>query len=307
MNIFDLGVEFVRFESKSLFMKNYIILIPLFFNSFLFSQENTEVFVFDISPSYEGLELLNVRNVSNNEGYDNQPSFISNEVLVFAGNNYGQTDISQYDFNSKLKRWVNEETEGGEYSPQKFPSSKDFAAVRLDKDGKQRLYRYNIDKGTSTILIKDLQVAYFAFYNDQKIIATVLNNEKLDLTMIDLQSQTVDTLFHDAGRGLQKVPNTKTMSYTLVNEVKNLDLYILEVSSGESYFICELPNEVKDYVWLNETQILVGMGSKLYMYDTLGEPEWHGVASVSEYGITNISRMAISPNGKKLALVGEQL
>lgn len=269
------------------------------------AQENMEVFVFDISPSYDGLELLNVRNVSNNEGYDNQPSFISNEVLVFAGNNNGQTDISEYDFNTKLKRWVNEETEGGEYSPQKFPSSNDLAAVRLDKNGKQRLYRYDAKTGNSSVLLEDLQVAYFAFYNDQKILATVLNGQKLDLTMIDLQTKSIDTLFSDAGRSIQKVPNTKTMSYTLVNEVRNLDLYVMEISSGESFFICELPMGVEDYVWLNDTQILVGSGGKLYMYDTLGEPEWHRVASVSEYGINNISRMAISPNGKKLALVGQ--
>ena len=35
--------------------------------------------------------------------------------------------------------------------------------------------------------------------------------------------KTVDTLFQNAGRSLQKVPNTKAMSYSLVNEEGNLD------------------------------------------------------------------------------------
>lgn len=288
-------------------MNKFFVLTALLLTGVLRSQENTEVFVFDIAPSYTGIELLNVRNVSNNEGYDNQPSFISNEALVFAGNNNGQIDISEYDFNTKLKRWVNAQTEGGEYSPQKFPSSTDVAAVRLDKDGKQRLYRYSAKTGESSVILEDLQVAYFAFYNDQKILATVLNNEKLDLVMIDLQLKSVDTLFSDAGRSIQKVPKSKSISYTLINESKKLDLYVLDINSGESYFICELPTGVQDYVWLNDTQVLVGMNSTLYLYDTLGEAEWNKVASVSEFGIKNISRMAISPNGKKLALVGEQL
>lgn len=306
-NNFELGVEFVRFEPKLLSMKKHLTLITILFTGILFSQENPEIFVFDITPSYEGLEVLNAQNVSNNTGYDNQPSFISNDVLVFAGNNNGQTDISEYNLITKTKRWINQETEGGEYSPQKFPSSNHLAAVRLDKDGKQRLYRYDSKNGTSSLLIEDLKVAYFAFINDNQIMATVLNNDKMDLTRINLQSKVVDTLFKDAGRSIQKVPNTKTMSYTLVNEVKNLDLYVLEVNSGESFFICELPDNVEDYVWINDTQILIGIGSNLYIYDTLGDPEWHRVASLSEYGIKNISRMAISPNGKKLALVGEQL
>lgn len=286
-------------------MKKLLFLFIIATTLIGFSQENSEVFVFDISQAYEGIELLNARNISNNEGYDNQPSFISNESLVFAGNNNGQTDISEYNLTSKLQKWVNSKTEGGEYSPQKFPSNNDVAAVRLDKDGLQRLYRYDAKTGNSTEIIKGLQVAYFAFYNDKKMLATVLNGDKLDLIMIDLPSKSVDTMFYNAGRSLQKVPNTSSMSYSIVNEEKNLDLYILDMNSLESFFVCELPIGIQDYVWINDTQILVGSGSRLYMYDTLGESEWNRVASIDEYGIKSISRMAISPDGKKLAVVAE--
>ncbi len=286
-------------------MKKLLFLFIITTSYFTFAQENTEIYVFDIGPAYEGLELLNMQNISNNEGYDNQPSFISNETVVFAGNNDGQTDISEYNLTSKLQKWVNHKTEGGEYSPQKFPSTNDVAAVRLDKDGLQRLYRYNSETGKSSELIKGLQVAYFAFYNDNKMLATVLGGDKMDLAMIDLQTKTADTLFYNAGRSLQKVPKTSSMSYSLVNEEGNLDLYLLDMNSYESFFICELPIGIQDYVWINDTQILIGSGDKLYMYDTLGETEWNRVASLEGYAIKNINRMAISPDGKKLAVVAE--
>ena len=292
-------------KKNSVIMKKLLFLFTFTTTFFTFSQENTEVFVFDISHSYEGLELLNGRNISNNEGYDNQPSFLSNESVVFAGNNNGQTDISEYNLASSLQKWINSKTEGGEYSPQKFPSNSDVAAVRLDTDGMQRLYRYDNKNGNSTEIIKDLQVAYFAFYNDKTMLATVLNSDKLDLVMIDLSSKSVDTMFYNAGRSLQKVPQTNSMSYSLVNDEGNLDLYLLDMKTFESFFVSELPIGIQDYVWINDTQILVGSGSRLYMYDTLGGSEWNRVASVEEYGIQNISRMAISPNGKKLALVAE--
>lgn len=288
-------------------MTKYLFLTAIFTSLFALAQQNTEVYVFDINPAYEGIELLNARNISNNEGYDNQPSFISNETIVFAGNNDGQTDISEYNLTSKSQKWINKKTEGGEYSPQKFPVNNDIAAVRLDKDGLQRFYSYNSKTGNSSELIKDLQVAYFAFYNDKKILSTVLNGDKMDLVMIDLQSKKVDTLFYNAGRSLQKVPKTNSMSYSLVNEEGNLDLYLLDMDSTESFFITELPIGIQDCVWINDTQILVGSGNKLYMYDTLGEPEWTRVASLEEFGIKNITRMAISPDGKKLALVDNPL
>jgi hypothetical protein len=287
-------------------MKKLFFLSIILTTSFTFAQENTEVYVFDIAPAYEGLQLLNARNISNNEGYDNQPSFISNETLVFAGNNDGQTDISEYNLTTKHQKWINQKTEGGEFSPQKFPSNNDFAAVRLDKDGLQRLYRYSSETGNSSEIIKDLQVAYFAFYNDKKMLATVLDGDNMDLVLIDLTSKTADTIFRSAGRSLQKVPKTNSMSYSLVNEEGNLDLYMLDMNSYESYFICELPIGIQDYVWINDTQILVGSSNRLYMYDTLGEPEWTRVASLEEYGVKNISRMAISPDGKKLAVVTTQ-
>lgn len=287
------------------FMKNILLLLITFSNGFLWAQENTDVYVFDISPAYEGIELLNARNVSDNDGYDNQPSFISSESLVFAGNNKGQTDISEYNIANGIKKWANPETEGSEYSPQLFPNSNDLAAVRLDKSGKQRLYRYSTSSGSSTELIKDLNVAYFAFYNDEVMLATVLAANQMDLVWADLKSNTVDTLFRNAGRSLQRIPNTNSMAYTLVNEDENLDLYAMEMNSKESFFICELPHEVQDFVWINDTQILTAKGSKLYLYDTFGESEWNKVASLDEYGITNITRMAISPDGKKLALVAE--
>ncbi len=286
-------------------MKKLLFLFIAFTTLFTFAQENTEVYVFEIAPAYEGLEFMNVRNISNNEGYDNQPSFISNETLVFAGNNEGQTDISEYNLNSKIQKWINTKTEGGEYSPQKFPTNDDLAAVRLDKDGLQRLYRYNSKTGNSSEIIKDLQVAYFTFYNDKKMLATVLDGEKMDLVLIDLDTKTADTIFRNAGRSLQKVPKTTSMSYSLVNEEGNLDLYMLDMNTYESFFICELPIGLQDYVWINDTQILVGSGNKLYMYDTLGDTEWNRVASLEEYGIKNISRMAVSPDGKKIAIVGE--
>lgn len=286
-------------------MKKLLFLSLLSISLFSHSQQNSEIFVFDISPAYEGLEVLNPLNISNNEGYNNQPSFSSNETVLFAGNNDGQTDIAEYNLTTKSKKWINNKTEGGEYSPQRFPSNNYVAAVRLDKDGLQRLYKYDSQKGNFSELMENLQVAYFAFNNESEILATVLNGDKMDLVFIDLQNQYSVTLFNNAGRSLQKVPKTNSMSYSLVNGEGNLDLYLMDMDSKESFFITEMPIGVQDCVWINDTQILIGSGNKLYMYDTLGESEWTRVASLEEFGIKNITRMAISPNGKKLAVVSE--
>ena len=100
-------------------MKKLLFLSIIFTTYLTFAQTNTEVYVFDIRPAYEGLELLNIQNISNNKGYNNQPSFIANETLVFAGNNEGQTDIVEYSLNTKSKKWFNQNQ------------------ITIDKDGKK--------------------------------------------------------------------------------------------------------------------------------------------------------------------------
>lgn len=284
-------------------MKNIFFLVTVLTTFSNLAQNNSNIYIFDIAQAYEGLEVLNKQIVVENNGYNNQPSFADNEVLYYAGNNNGQTDIVEYNLNTQETKWFNESTPGGEYSPQKFPSKKDIAAVRLDLDGKQRLYNYHINSGKSTELIADLNVAYFAFYDDEKILATVLGDTEMALGKIDLKKKTMDTLFDNAGRSIQKIPNLNFMSYTLINEVGKLDLYMMNMESQDSYFICEIPLDIRDYVWINDTQIIAGKNEKLYMYDTLGEGEWTMVASLKEHGVKNVMRMAISPDGKKLAVV----
>jgi len=289
-------------------IKNIILLAALFSINVFYSQSNTEVYLFDINPGEEGLTLSNMTNVSNNPGYDNQPSFIYEDVLLFAGNNKGQTDIMHYIIKEKKYSWFHKKTAGGEYSPQKLPLGDDIAAVRLDPDGLQRLYFYNSSEENPRIAVTDLAVAYFHFYTNNILVSAVLGENTLDLVVSNLQEKTNDTLLIDVGRSIHRVPNSKYVSYTALNEEKNHDLYLLEIDGDlESYFVCQLPIGVEDYTWLNDTQILIGSRNKLYVYDTMENEDWIEVADLSLFKIKDISRLSVSPKGSKLAIVGEPI
>ena len=277
----------------------------LFFTSInLIAQMNTEVYLCDIKSEYGGLIIYNFQNISNDEGYDSQPSFASNNQVLFAGNKAGQTDIALYDISEKTKSWFNKTTEGGEYSPIQIPGSNSkVSAVRLDPDGLQRLYLYDNNSEETIELIEGLQVAYYNFYNAETIIASVLSDDNLDLVFSDLKVKKIDTFMRNVGRSIHRVPNSKTMSYTSVNEEKNQDLYLLDMETIESFFVCQLPIGIQDYAWLNDSQILIGSGNKLYIYDTFLNSDWEEVADLSAHNIKDITRLAVSPDGQRLSLV----
>ena len=47
-----------------------------------------------------------------------------------------------------------------------------------------------------------------------------------------------------------------------------------------------------------------GSGNKIYLYDMYGTQQWEQVADLEQYAITDITRVAVNPQGNKIALVG---
>ena len=286
-------------------MKNLLIAITFLTVISLKAQENTEIFVFDIATSENGLELSNMKNISNDEGYDNQPFFQDNNSVVFAGNNNSSIDIATVSLSDYKKEFYYQKTNGGEFSPQSIPDSRLIAAVRLDTSGLQRLYSYNSQTKNSEALIQDIPVAYFSFYDASHLLASVLAEEKLDLIFLNLKNNTHQPIVKNSGRSLSKIPKKEAMSYTASNEDGYLDIFQLDVKDLQSYFICELPLGIQDYAWLNDSQLIVGSNTSILMYDLFGDGEWEKVGDVGEFKIKSITRLAVSPNGKKIALVAE--
>lgn len=287
-------------------LKNHFILTFLFTVSSLFAQSNTEVFVMDLEFSETDFKIENFANITNNQGYDSQPYFVDDNQLLYARTFQNQTDIALFQLEKKSLSYVCKTEIGGEYSPQKIPNTNLYSAVRLDTTGLQRLYGYDSITNTSKKIIDNLQVAYYTFYDKNRILSSVLSGANLDLVFSDLGKKTNDTLLTKVGRSIHKVPNqNNTMSYTSINDEKNMDVYQLDINSLESFFVAQLPVGIQDYIWLNESTLLIGSLDKLYILDLYGNGDWKMVTDLSIYQLNNITRLALSPNGSKLAIVAE--
>ena len=285
-------------------MKTYVKLLVFFVFSTLFSQPNTEVFLFDLNTDHGSFHLSNFKNISDSEGYDNQPSFIDNATILYAGTRNGQTDIVQYQIKDGSKTWLSS-TKGGEYSPLKIPNQNTVSAIRLDPDGKQRLYRYYLKGSTNSVILDTLVVGYHVWFDQNTIISSVLENDNLSLYQSDLKTHQNKKIIAHVGRSLHRIPNSKLISFISKNtngssEIKSLN----PISGAIKTMATALPN-IEDMCWLPDGSILMAKQDKLFKLNLKEISEWQEVASLETYGITNFSRMAVSPDGKKLAIVGE--
>lgn len=267
-------------------------------------QGSTDVFLMDIAIENGKTVLAYPSNISNNEGYDNQPSFYDDHTILFSSNRNGQTDVAQYDILTGEKTWLTHTELGSEYSPMRIPNSQDFSAIRLDQTGLQRLYHYNRATGKSKAIREDAKVGYHVWHSSSILVQTVLVEDRMDLVISNLMDKT-DVLVHkNVGRSLHKIPNTELISY-IAKQAGIWSLNSLDPISGATHTIGSLPIGTEDICWLPDGTFLVPSGN-LVSRIRPGSMENPEVISLSEHKeIGAISRMAISPSGKQLALVSE--
>lgn len=260
------------------------------------AQPGTEVYLLDLSS-----DTPTPINISQNLGYDNQPSFWDDESLLYTSTRAGQTDIVRYSLTAQNKEWLCNSPQGSEYSPLRIPESETFSAIRLDTTGLQRLYRYNL-QGNNQLLFPPLKIGYHRWISSSEALCTVLVENRMDLVLASV-SKSSKIIDKQVGRSLHAIPTTQLFSFVKPLEGQSI-LHSYDPISEEMKTLLTLPKGVQDVAWLPTGLLLFGQGNTLYRWDptTSTTPEqW-----ISLPGIRNISRLAVSPNGQLLALVGDE-
>lgn len=269
-----------------------------------FPQADTEVFLLNLRETSEQVNPGEVINLSNNAGYDNQPSFYSNGMILFSSNRNGQTDVAVYTLSDGSLTWKTNTPGGGEYSPLRIPESEDFSAIRLDEDGHQRLYRYNWDTGKPKTLVKDLKVGYHVWYSPEILVSSVLVEDRMDLVVSNLKDGTNYTFQKNVGRSLHLIPGSGLVSFVNKEDGKR-QLKSTDPVSGATQVITDLPPGVEDVCWLSDGTILAGVDHTILQFKPGNSETWSIFRILPKGEICRITRIARDPSSGLLAIVGE--
>lgn len=285
-------------------MKALISSLFLLITFQLFSQSNTEVFLYDLEINGSNIALKNPKNISNNEGYDNQPSFFNDRYILFASNRNDQTDIAKYDMRYDSKSWLNF-TEGGEYTPLKVPNKNEVSAVRLDKDGKQRLYSYNGSNGESTEIIQDLVVAYYTWYNENTVVSAVIEEDNLNLYVTNISDGKSRKYATNVGRSFHRIPNSNLVSFISKENENQWQIKSLDPSTGVTKLIANTLDGVEDICWLDSKTLVSGKDNLLYKLRLQRDNNWKKIADLNSDGIIKITRLIVNPESDKILIAGD--
>ncbi len=265
----------------------------------------TDIYLADLTLADERYRVGSVRNITDREGYDNQPAFTADGsgLLYTSARNRWQTDIYRYDIERGTTRQVTQ-TVASEFSATPLPGG-GFSAVNESVDG-QVLWRYGDDGGSRGALLPDLQpVGYHAWGNDSLLIMFVLGNgAPATLQLGDLREGSTEVIAENPGRSLHKVPGRNAVSFVRKLSEDEWWLEILELDSREVVRWGRTLAGREDYAWTPRGSVIMGDGAKLFQRRSGGE--WEQIADLGSTGVGDISRLAINGSGTLIAIVGNR-
>ncbi|MFZ2906704.1 MAG: hypothetical protein WAZ98_10920 [Cyclobacteriaceae bacterium] len=286
-------------------MKKYGILILLMLPGMVYSQQQppaTEIYLLDLSISKKGIALSNPRNITNHPGYDNQPSFHPDESILYytSANAEGRTDLIEWNYETDTDRFVTQTPER-EYSPTVTPDKKFISCIIQRDNGAQDLGQYPVGGGTPDILINTLTVGYHAWIDADNLLLFVLG-DTLTLRKYTLSSKKESILSTKIGRSLHKIPGTSAMSF--VHKAWE-DVWVIKKINPDGTMedlIHTIPGH-EDLTWTPDGKIIMSDGKQLFYYQP-GKPQhWREIEMPEQMPSGSISRLAVSPNGDKIAIV----
>jgi len=229
------------------------------------AQTGSEILLFNLKIKKNKITLSNPKNITNHPGYDNQPSFHTDEPIIYYAsfNDQGRSDIKAYNFETQTTTQVTNTPER-EYSPTLTPDKTGISCIIQRDNGAQDLGKYPLDGTEPYIIIDSLVVGYHVWTDNSHLALFVLgkNGSPNTLHYLRLPTQEDTIIADNIGRSLHRIPNERAISFVhKVGEgnwqIKKLNLETMQVS----FIINTLPNQ-EDIAWLPDGRLITSDGKK---------------------------------------------
>ncbi|HTF05107.1 MAG TPA: hypothetical protein VK826_13860 [Bacteroidia bacterium] len=296
-------------------MKKYYCLVTALiitgttaFTSFSGLPSGTDVWLFTYEFRAGTYSIIAGTNISNHKGYDSQPSFSESGgyMLWTSERDSGQTEIYRYDVQGKVSTRITQ-TAVSEYSPTYMFGGKYISAVVVEKDSSQRLWKYHKSTAKSKILLpKVYGVGYHCWFDENTVFLFQLT-DPVTLVQSDIRAGTSKIVTSNIGRCMStyKTVKQKILLYTQRDAQDKMWIKAVDGLGVKMPDFTPIPclEGSEDFAVDKRGYLMMGAGSKLYSWKIGESTEWILVADLSGFDIKSITRIAISPDGSRIALV----
>jgi len=267
---------------------------------------DSEVFLFSIDKKDGKYRFSGGDNITNNKGYDNQPTFSQSgkSILYTSSRNGKDTDIYEYILADKKAYQITSKTDG-EYTPKEFDRNT-ITFVREEKGQGMTVWKYDRRTRKESVALKNKEpVAYYAWNNRGDALVWIRY-----AFMMHWVNPAKSINKYVASYAQPSVPHLipDTDKFSFMQRYPSDALWIKEFDPKTQAVrpIVQSKDGKKDYCWMADGSLLIGSGSKLYKFDEKTDKNWVFLADLKSFGIKDITRMSASLDGRNLALVSNQ-
>lgn len=278
----------------------FTLSISILLSAVSFAQlPDCDIWLFDIKDSAGQISFHNPVNITNRKGYDNQPAFSPDGKYILYSSQRdsgGQTDIYKYDLITKqISQFT--KSSSSEYSPSFMPDGKNISVVVVEKDSTQRLWAVP-DK---IILPMIDSIGYYCWVNNDSAVLYVLTKPAFTLQIANIHTQKTTVIADSIGRCM-KMRNGNLWYTTKAGHFWNVFEYSPKLKTSHIKGMIESEDFLlagKYEIWsISDNAIISG-----FMNSKLGARE---IFNPGIFGITKPTRISISPDGRKLAVVSNK-
>lgn len=298
---------------------------------------NTEIFLAALTMTNGTLIVGTPANITNSPGYDNQPAFTpdgrsilfssvrsaataassaaaSLPVVPATAAAIPATDIYRYDIVSKQIARVTATPEG-EFSPTVMPDGRRISVIRVEADGTQRLWSFTTDGQGPALVLADVKpVGYHAWIDDHTLALFVLGNrgEPATLHVADTKTGKSEVIARDIGTSVKRMPSgavsfvqREPRAGATAAAATVRQLTVTATDRQVSTLVRPVTGASQpDLAWMPDGTVLMAHDGTLYRWRA-GDADWTTVANLEALGLRGVTRMAVSPGGEMIAIVGQ--
>lgn len=289
-------------------MRNLVLLLLAASTAGAQAPSNPEIFLMPLTVRGNTVTVGTPVNITNRPGYDNQPSFTfdGRELYYTSTRADSQADIYKYHVEAGTTERITKTAPESEYSAMQLPYPKNFSVIRVEKDSTQRLWTLSPDGMAGRPTFENIKPVGYHTWLDRNHAALFVLGSPNALVLADTRTGKGDTLARDIGRSLVTLPAGDGFSFFSRRGQDWMLTAVRTTRSAKVAYITPLtlvPRGMDYIAWIGGSAI-GGTGSKLMVW-TPGAAQWREVADLSAQGITRISRIAVSRDLKRLAIVAE--
>jgi hypothetical protein len=267
---------------------------------------STDIYVLAAKAGLSSLNQASPVAIAVEKGYDNQPFFTPDGgAILFTANRDGkQTDIYERALGGATRRVT--ATPESEYSPTITPDG-GISVIRVEADGTQRLWRFDRDGANPRVLLENVKPVGYHAWIDSGHLALFVLGPPATLRLAAPGPAAAETVATDIGRSIHRIPNQRAVSFVQRDVgggfvIKRLNLDDKQITTLAP---AVAGSADRDTAWMPDGTLLMSAGTKVYARSVFAATaaEWREIYDVSAHRLGAVSRIAVSPDGKAIAIV----